>query len=79
MAVESVTPEDSGRLFAVADTNSDGKVDLRELARAIKKLQEPAKSFEEARNAAVDAFVLFRVDGTKCGLAPLSRVVRSVF
>jgi hypothetical protein len=42
------------------------KVDLRELARAIKKLQPPSKSFEEARNAAVDAFVLFGADGTKC-------------
>lgn len=65
LAMESVGDEESQRLFSTADVNNDGKVDLRELTRAINKLQPPHKSSAEARDAAVDAFVLFGVNGAE--------------
>lgn len=62
---ESVTPGDAARIFAAADADSNGRIDLAELARAIARLQPPAAPLAAARDAAVDAFVVFAVNPTR--------------
>ena len=52
------------KLFSLADTDHNGRIDLREFAYALAKMN-PELPLAEARDAATDFFILFKADATR--------------
>ncbi len=61
LAIESMDQRTLDRLFSAADTDHDGRIDLREFAYALAKIN-PDLPLAEAKDSATDFFVLFKVD-----------------
>lgn len=61
LAIESVDEASLHRLFFLADTDHNGRIDLREFTYALAKII-PDLPLDRARDCATDFFVLFKVD-----------------
>lgn len=62
MVIDSVRPEDAAQLFAAADTDSNGRVDLRELMRAVARMAPADLPLDAALDAALDTLALIAAD-----------------
>ena len=61
LAIESLDEGTLDKVFSAADTDHDGRINLRELAYALAKIN-PDLPLAEAKDSATDFFVLFKAD-----------------
>ena len=61
LAIESLDEGTLDKVFSAADTDHDGRINLREFAYALAKIN-PDLPLAEAKDSATDFFVLFKAD-----------------
>ncbi len=61
LATESIDQGALDKLFTTADTDHDGRIDLRDFTYALAKIN-PDLHLAEAKDSATDFYVLFKVD-----------------
>jgi Ca2+-binding EF-hand superfamily protein len=63
---DSVSPEDTARLFAAADADGNGRIDLRELMRAIARMAPVDEPLARSLDAALDTMALLAANPVAC-------------